>query len=143
MKLHPKWKTPWFSILVFALGILILGGIVRNSKDFVVLLMISAASGWLITYIIAHINVMMLRKKYPDFKRPFKSPLYPMPQLLGIAGMVYALIENAPSPEIAKKANLIFLTFTGVTSVYAFLWVKLRMKKGLFETEPINEVLDD
>ena len=66
-----------------------------------------------------------------------------MPQLLGIAGMVYALIENAPSPEIAKKANLIFLTFTGVTSVYAFLWVKLRMKKGLFETEPINEVLDD
>lgn len=142
LKLHPKWKTPWFSILVFAMGILILGGIFRNSKDFVMLLMISAASGWLITYIIAHINVMVLRKKYPDFKRPFKSPLYPLPQIVGIAGMVYALIENAPSPAIATKANLIFLTFTGLTSLYAFLWVKFRMKKGLFEAEPINEVLD-
>ena len=105
--------------------------------------MISAASGWLITYIIAYIKVMVLRKKHPDFKRPFKSPLYPLPQIVGIAGMVYALIENAPTAAIATKANLIFLTFTGLTSLYAFFWVRFRMKKGLFETESINEVLDD
>lgn len=57
--------------------------------------------------------------------------------------MVYALIENAPTAAIAAKANLIFLTFTGLTSLYAFFWVRFRMKKGLFETESINEVLDD
>ena len=143
MKLHPTWKTPWFSIIVFAVGILIVGGIFRNSKDFVVFLLISAASAWLLTYIIAHINVMVLRKKYPNFKRPFKSPLYPLPQIVGIAGMVYALIKNAPSPEVAEKVNLVFVTFTGLTALYAFLWVKFRMKKNLFETEPINEVLDN
>jgi amino acid transporter len=143
MKLHPKWKTPWFSIIVFALGILIVGGIFRNSKDFVVFLLISAATAWLLTYIIAHINVIVLRKKYPNFKRPFKTPLYPLPQLIGIAGMVYALIKNAPSPEIAEKVNLVFITFIGSTTLFAFLWVKFRMKKGLFETEAIKEVLND
>jgi hypothetical protein len=56
--------------------------------------------------------------------------------------MVYALIYNAPSSEIAFKVNLVFLTFTGASALYAFLWVKFRMKKGLFETEPIEEVLD-
>ena len=143
MKLHPKWKSPWFSIMVFAISILIVGGIFRNSKNFVVFLMISAASAWLLTYIIAHINVMVLRKKYPNFKRPFKSPWYPLPQLVGIAGMVYALIKNAPSPEIAEKVNLIFVTFTGITALYALLWVKFRMKKGLFEAQPIKEILDE
>ena len=98
MKLHPRWKTPWFSIMVFSMGILIVGGIFRNSKGFVALLLICAASAWLLTYIIAHINVMVLRKKYPDFKRPFKTPFYPLPQMLGIAGMIYALIKNCPSP---------------------------------------------
>ena len=143
MKLHSKWRTPWFSIMVFALSILIVGGIFRNSKDFVVVFLISAASAWLIAYIIAHVNVIVLRKKYPNFKRPFKTPFYPLPQILGIAGMGYALIKNAPSPEIAEKVNLIFLTFTGLTALYAFVWVRFRMKKGLFEAEPINEVLDD
>jgi amino acid transporter len=142
MKLHSRWKTPWFSIMVFSMGILILGGIFRNSKDFVALLLICAASAWLLTYIIAHINVIVLRKKYPDFKRPFKTPFYPLPQILGIAGMVYALIKNAPSPEIAERVNLIFFTLTGFTSLYAFLWVRFRLKKRLFETEPIDEVLD-
>jgi amino acid transporter len=143
MKLHPKYKSPWFSIIVLALGILVVGGIFRNSKDFVIFLMIVGASTWLLTYIIAHINVMVLRKKYPDFKRPFKTPFYPLPQIFGIAGMVYALIKNAPSPELAAKVNLIFLGLTGSTALYALLWVRFRMKKGLFETEPINEVLDD
>jgi amino acid transporter len=143
MKLHPTYKTPWFSIMVFAVGILVVGGIFRNSKDFVIFLMIVGASTWLLTYIIAHINVMVLRKKYPDFRRPFKTPFYPVPQLLGIAGMVYALIKNAPSPELAEKVNIIFLGLTGTTALYALLWVKFRMKKGLFETESINEVLDE
>lgn len=142
MKLHSRWKTPWVSILVFAISILIVGGIFRNAQNFVVLLMISGASAWLIAYIIAHVNVIVLRKKYPDFKRPFKTPFYPIPQLVGIAGMVYALINNAPSSEIAFKVNLVFLTFTGSSALYAFLWVRFRMKKGLFEAEPINEVLD-
>jgi hypothetical protein len=57
--------------------------------------------------------------------------------------MVYALIKNAPSPELASRVNMIFLGLTGTTALYALLWVKFRMKKGLFETEAINEVLDD
>jgi amino acid transporter len=58
---------------------------------FIFVMLISAATLWLIAYIIAHINVMVLRKKYPGFKRPFKTPLYPLPQIIGILGMGYAI----------------------------------------------------
>lgn len=82
MRRHPKWKTSWVGIVFFSglmtVPMLFLG----NKPDFLLLLLISAATCWLVTYIIAHINVVVLRKKYPDYKRPFKSSLYPLPQLL-------------------------------------------------------------
>jgi amino acid transporter len=143
MKLHSKYKTPWIGILFFSFSIILVGAIFRGAQNFVIFLLISSATGWLITYIIAHINVMVLRKKYPDYKRPFKSPFYPWPQIIGIAGMVYALIKNAPTEEMTWRVYTIFGTFTGITTLYAFFWVKYKMKKGLLDPEPIENAISD
>lgn len=143
MKLHPKWKTPWFGI-VFLSGLmtaplLLLG----NKPDFLLLLLISAATCWLVTYIIAHINVMVLRKKYPDYKRPFKSPFYPLPQIIGMLSMGYAIYNNAPTPELTWKVYFNAAIFMGITATYAFFWVRYKMKKGLFEAESIEQAIND
>ncbi len=143
MRVHPRFKTPWVGILFFSLSVIVIGGLIRGQQNFVVLLLISSATGWLITYIIAHVNVIVLRRKYPDYKRPYKSPFYPWPQLIGISGMVYALIKNAPTEEMTLRVYTIFLSFTGATVIYAFFWVRYRMKKGLFEAEPLENALED
>ncbi len=143
MKIHPKFKTPWFSILTFSFMIIFIGGIFRHADNFVMLLLISATLAWLLTYIIAHIDLIVLRRKYPNYKRPFKSPFYPWFQVIGIAGMLFAVINNSPSPELTGRVYTIFAVFTGIAAVYAFFWVRYRMKRGLFETEPIEEALTD
>jgi len=143
MKIHPKFKTPWFSILAFSFMIIFIGGIFRHSDNFVMLLLISGTLAWLLTYIIAHIDLIVLRRKYPNYKRPFKSPFYPWFQVIGIAGMLFAVINNSPSPELTGRVYTIFAIFTGIAAVYAFFWVRYRMKRGLFETEPIEEALTD
>jgi amino acid transporter len=93
MKIHSKFKSPWVGILFIATSIAIPLLLLSKAKDVLIIVVISSATIWLLTYIIAHINVMVLRKKYPHFNKPYKTPHYPVPQIIGIAGMVFAIIK--------------------------------------------------
>ena len=117
--------------------------LLRDSKDVLLLLVISSATIWLLTYIVAHVDVLILRKKYPQFHRPFKTLFYPIPQLIGIIGMGYALFNNSPTPEMTRTVYTNAALFLGITALYAFFWVLFKMKKGLFETEGIEQALKD
>jgi amino acid transporter len=143
MRLHPKWKTPWFGIVflssLITLPVLIFG----KNPDALLLLIISSASCYLLSYVIAHVDLIVLRRKYPGYKRPFKSPLFPIPQVLGIAGMVYAFINNAPTPPLRLKVYMNAAIFIGVTAVFAFLWLRYKVKKPLFEAESIEQAIKD
>jgi amino acid transporter len=138
--LHPRWRTPWFSILFLFIATAIPLVLLSDKKDIVLPMIESATTLWLMTYIVAHVNVIILRRKYPTFHRPFRTPLYPLPQIIGIAGMSYIL---SPSPDMTAtvyiNAGLIFL---GI-SVYSFFWVKYKMKKPFFTGEPIDKAISD
>lgn len=142
-KLHPKWKTPWFGIIFLSTIVTIPLVLLEKNPEVLLLLITSAATCWLVTYIIAHINVMVLRKKYPEYRRPFKSPFYPLPQIIGILSMGYVIYNNAPTPELTWKVYFNAAIFIGITATYAFFWVRYKMEKGLFEAEPIEEALKD
>lgn len=143
MKVHPKTKAPWVGIIFVAALILIPMLLLRGAQGVILVLMISAGTIWLVAYIVAHIDLIVLRKKYPAFSRPFKSPLYPIPQILGIVGMTYMIINNSPSAEMTfqvyTNAGIILL----IAGIYAWVWVKFKMKKKLFEPEPIEKALTD
>jgi amino acid transporter len=140
-RLHPRWKSPWPGILFVFMLIFIPLVLLARAKDIILLMLISAATYWLVAYIVAHVNVMILRKRYPDYPRPFKTPLYPFPQLLGILGMGLAIWYNSPSAEISRQVYINSALMLSVISAYAFFWVKYRMRKGLLEAEPIDEAL--
>ena len=132
-KLHPRFNTPWVAILfmavIIALPFLLLG------QDSIVTLLIAASTSWLLAYIVAHLNVIVLRRRLPDHPRPFRTPFYPLPQLLGILGMGYVALHNSPSPEMTKTVYLLAGSVLLVIGVIAALWVKLVMKRGLFQAE--------
>jgi amino acid transporter len=141
--LHPKFRTPWVglvTIYIIQAATLLLFG---DMPGFILVMIISASSAFLMIYIIAHIDVIILRFKYAGFKRPFKTPLYPLPQIVGIAGMIYALIYNSPSPDLAKKVYTNSAIMVGAAVTYAFFRVKFNMKKELFEAEPIDQAIAD
>ncbi|WP_242082929.1 APC family permease [Aestuariivivens sediminis] len=140
-RLHPKFKTPWFGIFFqcsLAIAVYI---IFQDSQNIIILLMISCSAIFLLVYIMAHLDLMILRKKYPEFHRPYRSPFYPVLQILGIIGMIYLIINNSPSPEMTKKVYVNAGVFMGITALYAVLWIKYRMKKPYFKGESIEKVL--
>jgi amino acid transporter len=90
-------------------------------------------------YMLTHIIVMVIRYRYPTLKRPYKTPLYPLPQILGSLGVIYAIWEIWP--DLVTKMEI--YTYAGVAVIictaYALFWVKLKMKKKLFQPVSLEE----
>ena len=141
-KLTNGTKTPWVAVLFTAAVTGIPMVVMGDNPDAIGLLLISAAIAWLLAYIITHINVIALRKRYPDMARPYKTPFYPLPQIIGIAGMIYAVIYASPAPELSEQIFGAAGVVLGIVSVIGVFWVKVVMKKNLFEPEPIEKALD-
>lgn len=135
-------KTPWVAVLFVAAVTGVPMIVMGDNPDAIGLLLISAAIAWLLAYIITHINVIALRRRYPDLKRPYKTPFYPLPQIIGIAGMIYAVIYASPAPELSGQIFGAAGVVLGVVTVIGVFWVKMVMKKKLFEPEPIEKALE-
>ena len=137
-----RWGSPWvatvFMTAIFC--IFIISGI-ANAES-ITALILAGAFCWFVTYIIAHLNVIIMRYKYPNVKRTFKSPLGITFQVIGILGMIYMMINIFPEPDVRRQIYTFALVFLAITILYAFLWVKLVMKKGLFETTPLEKLAE-
>jgi basic amino acid/polyamine antiporter, APA family len=68
-RLHPRFRTPWFTIVSFSIlaGVLILPGetaLLGNLYSF----------GAMLSFTTAHVSIIALRMKDPDRERPYKMP---------------------------------------------------------------------
>ena len=106
------------------------------------MLLIAAAIAWLLAYIVCHLDVIALRRRYPDLRRPFRTPFYPLPQLLGIAGMLISIYYASPTPEMTEAIFASAGVVLGLVSLIAVVWIKLVMRKPLFTPEPLENVLN-
>lgn len=133
LKTTNKFNTPWVGIVMMAvlsaIPFLLLG------IDSLIMLVIAATTSYLLAYIVAHINVIVLRKRMPNHPRPYRTMLYPLPQILGIVAMIYVALNNSPAPEMTQMVYSIAGGMLLVVSVIGALWVKLYMKRGLFEPD--------
>lgn len=132
--------TPYVGILFVAALPLI--GIVWSGGDpgAIVPLTVAASVAWLLAYMTAQVSLMVLRARYPDMKRPFRMPGYPVTPLLALAGMAYVAIHSSPAPEMTPR----IVAYTGIVlalfGVVGALWVRFSMKQGLFTPRSPSDV---
>ncbi|WKY48332.1 APC family permease [Eubacteriaceae bacterium ES3] len=136
-----KYNVPYISLIVLygLISIALLSGI--TSADDLIRFILTGCTFWMIAYIIAHINVLVLRKKYPNRPRTFSVKLGGLPQIIGIAGMVYMIANVIDDPEIKASIYMTTAVLMLVLVVYSAVWVKFVMKKRLFETVSIDDVI--
>lgn len=138
-----RWKTPGVAIgfMSSLFVICLLSGIA--SIDTIIVYIMAGAICWFITYIIAHLDVLILRRKYPHANRKFKSPFGPWPQIIGIISMIYMMFNIFPDPVMKTQIYKICIVFISGTVLYSALWVKFVMKRGLFETITLKDLLQE
>jgi amino acid transporter len=106
-------------------------------------LILAGVLGWATAYILIHISLIVLRLREREVPRPFRSPLFPIPQLLGIGLLIWAAIEIFPDPDIESNIYRNYLIFLGISVVVAFLYNAFAMKSvgAQFRPIPLREIM--
>lgn len=140
--LHSRFGTPVAAIIFVACLPLLGLAWSRGDPSAILPLTIAASVAWILAYVVAQISVMVLRIRHPSAPRPFRAPLFPVLPLVAIAGMLFVVSESSPAPELTMSIVRYTVIVLGIFSLVGALWVKLVMKRGLFEpvwVGPLND----
>lgn len=135
---HPQFRTPWVGIIaVFAL--LCIPFLLSIDMDLIATLILASCVTWLLSYVIAQINVIILRRRYPNIKRPFRTPLFPIPQIIGIAACLYMILTIHPETEMKLRIYAISGGFMLLIVTYAICWLRYK-RIPLFRPIPLEQL---
>ena len=140
--LLPATRTPVVGIaLIAAIPILMNVFDAATSATFIELIL-AGVLGWATAYILIHASLISLRLREPNAVRPYRSPLFPLPQLLGTGLLIWAAVKIFPDPTIGDHFYRDYLYFLGVSVVVALLYNLTTMKSlaAQFRPVPLKEV---
>lgn len=143
-KLHPRYKTPVWGIALAVVIPAVYAIVIQGDIDSIFVLILAAVCAWLFSYILVNISIIALRRRRPDLARPYRSPLFPVPQVLATIGMLVTIWYIAP-PFLERQD--IYLRFFGMLAIVALfaVWQTIyKTKKPLFEpVEPEEFVREE
>jgi len=128
--------APAPALIALALGIAAVRVPLGMDAGSILTLTVAAAGCWLIAYMIAHVDLIVLRYRLPDAPRPFRSPWFPLPQVLGLLGMAYVFANISPTPELAGPIYRNVAIMLGLTCAFALVWTVLVIRRNPFGAEP-------
>ncbi|MEM0233049.1 MAG: APC family permease, partial [Candidatus Nezhaarchaeales archaeon] len=120
--LHPRFRTPWGSLIIlYVLMLLVIGSAVTFlGLEAPFSLALSCCFVFLIIYLFMFINVIALRIKRPQDPRPFKMggpSKVPILAVIGVISTLFILVYTVAPPY----GNINILIYGGVYSVALFL----------------------
>jgi amino acid transporter len=139
--LHPRTKAPLVGIVVAVLIPCAHAWLIRGDLDRIMHLVLAAVCAWGTAYLLINLSVVMLRIRRPDLPRAYRSPLFPLPQIVSSAGIVLAIWYIAP-PGIEPRA--IYSSFgwlLGAAALYALAWTTLVKRVHPFRPVQVEAVL--
>jgi len=86
-RVHENYKTPYLAIVCGSVFIMFFSMI--GSLEFVIY---STSFGFLIGFSLVNLSLIKLRRDKPNMGRPFKTPLYPLTPILGLATSIILLL---------------------------------------------------
>ena len=102
---HPRFKTPWKSTILTGAFVGLMGAFLPLS-----ILAELVNIGTLLAFVIVCAAVLVMRKKYPDAKRPFRTPLVPLVPILGIVTCL-TLMFSLPWENWARLVGWLAIGF--------------------------------
>lgn len=136
-----KHNVPWFGQVFVSAAIFGFAVASNNSSEGISFLILVGSVFWMVSYILAHVDVLVFRKRLPKAPRAFKLPGGPVIPVIGIVGTVYMILNISTDPH----ERLMIWLLTGVTflvlAVYSVFWIKVKMKMPVFKSVPTQKVM--
>ena len=137
-----KHNVPWFGQVFVSVAILVFGYLSDSSADMISFLILAGSVFWMISYVLAHIDLLVFRKRLPNAPRNFKVPGGIVFPLIGIVGTLYMILNISSDPQ---ERLMIWLLTGGcfiVLGIYSAIWIKVKMKMKVFKSVPLEKVMD-
>ena len=83
-------------IVVAALVPITHAWLIRGNLDSILHLVLAATCAWGAAYLLVTLSVVMLRIRRPDLAGPYRSPWFPLPQIVSSVGILLAIWYVAP-----------------------------------------------
>ena len=136
-----KNGVPYVGVWFVSIAITVFAIASNGSTDAISFMILVGSVFWMISYIFAHIDVLILRKRLPKAPRSFKSPGGGILQIIGILGTVYMILNISTEPTEKHTRWLLTIVVFGILAVYAFFWIKYKMKLPVFKSVPVEKVM--
>jgi amino acid transporter len=140
--LLPATRAPVVGIVFVALIPIFMNIFDAATSSTFIELVLAGVLGWATAYILIHISLVVLRMREPNVVRPFRSPAFPLPQLIGTALLIWAAVKIFPVPDVRDHIYRDYLYFLGVSLVVAFVYNAVTMKSvgAQFRPIPLAEI---
>ncbi|MBA2536579.1 MAG: APC family permease [Actinobacteria bacterium] len=136
--LLPATRAPVVGIAVMALAPILMNLFIDlNTEASFVELILAGVLGWGTAYVLIHVSLITLRVREPNAARPYRSPLFPVPQLLGMALLAVAAYKIFPDPKIKEHAYRDYGIFLAVAVVFSFVYNAVAMRSATAQFRPV------
>ncbi|MER2471517.1 APC family permease [Photorhabdus laumondii] len=139
--LHPRFKTPIFGILVAVMLPCLHAFIIQGDLSRIMPLVLAAVCAWCVAYLLVTCSVILLRIRRPDLHRAYKSPFFPLPQIVSSVGIILAIIHITPPGMNPGDVYIPFAIMLGLTASYALFWTLCVQRVNPFKPVPVEQVL--
>jgi len=114
-RVHPTKRFPYVSLL--ALGAVAAAFCFLRLRDVIAALVVIRI---VIQFLVQIAGLLILRARHPEFPRPFRMWLYPLPALVAIAGFLFILFSRQNFLREIRYAVLILVVGTAIYLVRAW-----------------------
>ncbi|MDR1217286.1 MAG: APC family permease [Oscillospiraceae bacterium] len=132
--------VPWVGMLLLVAAdvVMIVTGYVNSGG--LINLILAGSCFWLSSYILTHLNVLVLRRRYPNAGRSRKLMFAGIPQVAGILGNVYMIWNISGDMPSRLMIYRVFFALFILLALYALIWVRVVRKTKLFEPTYIGKM---
>ena len=131
----------YVGILMIGIIMIIVNATGLSTSDSLSFMILVAMVFWMVSYVIANINVLIFRKKMPKVPRTFKVPFGPVIPIIGILGNVFMIWHIDGDPAVRSRIFMIDGIIFVILAVYSVVWCRTKLKRKLFAPIPIHEVM--
>lgn len=136
-----KNGAPYYVILILGILTILIEASGISTGEQVAFLTLTCSLFWMLSYITSHLNVIILRRKMKNVPRSFKTPLYPVFQIIGIALQVYMMFNISTDNTQRIRIYLLCLILFAGLFIYAFFWVKYKLKMPILRAVGVHKVM--
>lgn len=136
-----KRGSYYVGILMIGIIMIVVNATGLSTSDSLSFMITLAIVFWMVSYVIANCNVLIFRKKLPKAPRTFKTPAGALIPVIGIIGNLFMIWNIDGDPAVRTKIFMIDGVIFLVLAVYAVFWCKYKLKKPMFRSVAIHEVM--